>query len=464
MPIELRTQRDGSLRKHWYGRYELNGRRHYINLGVRVLGTPPASLSLKDEGDGAFEGSRAAAQSKLDSIVEEVQTQRDSVRLVEKIYEIKTGERLKGLNLADLDQAWAKLPRRHTPSSRYVMQCRSTLKRFVEFTQRQNPKAVELAHVSRAMARSFAESEADRGVTAKTWNDTLKLLRTTFGHLLPPGTVNPFSGIPTKDAETVFRKPFTPEELKAIIEASQADRFIRPILITGICTAMRRGDCCLLKWEDADLEARFITVKTAKTGQTVSVPIFPMLHEELAARAAAVGAERQGHVFPEQAELYLSNPDGITARVRKVLATAGFRDSAPADSDAAGQGNTPESPALAGAQPMRGEIHAQRKNGLRRASIRDFHSFRVTWVTLALTAGVPLELVQKVTGHQTTDIVLKHYFQPGREDFREALHNAMPQLMMNGQKSQREQIRDIVEGMTAKTLKQDKARVLQLLK
>jgi hypothetical protein len=77
---------------------------------------------------------------------------------------------------------------------------------------------------------------------------------------------------------------------------------------------------------------------------------------------------------------------------------------------------------------------------------------------------VPLELVQKVTGHQTTDIVLKHYFQPGREDFRAALHNAMPQLMMNGQQSQREQIRDIVEGMTVKTLKRDKERILQLLK
>jgi hypothetical protein len=30
-------------------------------------------------------------------------------------------------------------------------------------------------------------------------------------------------------------------------------------------------------------------------------------------------------------------------------------------------------------------------------------------VTLALTAWVPLELVQKVTGHKTTDLVLKHY-------------------------------------------------------
>ncbi len=82
-----------------------------------------------------------------------------------------------------------------------------------------------------------------------------------------------------------------------------------------------------------------------------------------------------------------------------------------------------------------GNLQLDREGGLRRASIRDFHSFRVTWVTLALTAGVPLELVQRVTGHKTTDIVLKHYFQPRREDFRKALHLAMPQLLTQGREN-----------------------------
>ena len=77
-------------------------------------------------------------------------------------------------------------------------------------------------------------------------------------------------------------------------------------------------------------------------------------------------------------------------------------------------------------------LRVMRRGGVRKASVRDFHSFRVTWVTLALTAGVPLELVQKVTGHKTTDIVLKHYFQPGREDFRQALQSVMPKLLTVG--------------------------------
>ncbi len=111
---------------------------------------------------------------------------------------------------------------------------------------------------------------------------------------------------------------------------------------------------------------------------------------------------------------------------------------------------------------------ANGQNGLRsgavsKASVRHFPSFRVTWVTLALTAGVPLELVQKVTGHRTTDIVLNHYFRPGREDFRQALQSAMPKLLTNGHKSPKNEMEGVIEKMTAKNLKKNKLRLLALL-
>lgn len=66
-----------------------------MNLDVRVAGTPPTSLSLRDEGDTAFERSQATAQAKLDGIVEEARSKQGSERLVEKLYEIKTGETVK---------------------------------------------------------------------------------------------------------------------------------------------------------------------------------------------------------------------------------------------------------------------------------------------------------------------------------------------------------------------------------
>jgi len=70
-----------------------------------------------------------------------------------------------------------------------------------------------------------------------------------------------------------------------------------------------------------------------------------------------------------------------------------------------------------------------REQGRNAASVRDWHTMRATWVTLALTAGVPMELVRKVTGHSTTDIVLRHYFQPGKAAFKDALVSAMPEVL-----------------------------------
>jgi len=447
MSIELRTGRSGKLRSTWYGRYDVNGKRYTINLGVKIAGTPPASLSLREEGDKAFERSRAQANERLNQIIEEARRKHDSAHLVERIYEIKTGEEIKSVALDDLPEEWQKIPRRRKPNERYAVQCRSTLARFAVFVRSQNPKADEISHVTRDMARAFMAAEDSRGVTAKTWNDTLKLLRASYKYLLPAGSINPFSSIPTRETETIFRKPFTPEELKAIVDAARDDDFIRPILITGMCTAMRRGDCCLLKWKDVDLARRFITVKTSKTGQTVSIPIFPMLYDELALRQPS-----EAYVFPEQAKMYVENSDGITWRVRKVFAAAGFKDA-----DVTGDADQAED-----SEVVRGEIHAERKGGLRRASVRDFHSFRVTWVTLALTAGVPLELVQKVTGHRTTDIVLKHYFQPGREEFRRALQTAMPKLLTNGQKTPKEEMLAILDQTTAKTWQRDAKRLREL--
>jgi len=371
----------------------------------------------------------------------------------------------------------------------------------------------------------MAADEA-RGVSPKTWNDVLKLLRSTFKHLHPSlaDGMNPFHSLLTRSTEVVHREPFTVEELKAIADACAQDDFIRPVIVTGMCTAMRRGDCCLLKWDDVDLKQGFITVKTAKTGETVDIPIFPMLREELErARSAGQG---KGACFPEASAMYLTNPDGITRRVKQVIARALDPESAKAEADtlpalppvvvrskvlaclrrlgnraraermqavaeAYLDGQTFDQVMAAtgcsrgsvssylneleretGCQIVRVQrralktdgLQAERENGKRRASVRDFHSFRVTWITLALAAGVPLELVQRVTGHRTAEVVMKHYFRPGREDFRAAIFKAMPKMLADGgQRSAKEEMRETITRMSARTWKKDQARLLKLL-
>ncbi len=320
MPLEYRKQRDGSIRNVWFGRFEIEGKRYCYNLGVKITGRMPVSGSLKEEGDGAFERSRSAAQAKLDNLIEEARSRSNAAGLVEKIYEIRTGGAIESVKLEDLAIEWDKIPRKRKPSKQYAFECHAGLKRFVAFIQSEFPKVANLSQVTRTVARSFLDAETKRGLSGKTWNGTLQLLRSTCSNLLPEGAINPFSDIPTKETATVFRKPFTREELLAILEVTRHDDFIRPIIITGICTAMRRGDCCLLKWKDIDLAGRFINAKTAKTGESVSIPIFPMLQTELETRKR--GSKPDDFVFPEQAQMYRENPDGITWRVKKVLAVA----------------------------------------------------------------------------------------------------------------------------------------------
>jgi hypothetical protein len=99
-------------------------------------------------------------------------------------------------------------------------------------------------------------------------------------------------------------------------------------------------------------------------------------------------------------------------------------------------------------------LRTKRSDSERAVSVRDFHSLRVSWVTIALTGGVPLELVQKVTRHKTTEIVLKHYFQPGREDFRMALQSAMPNLLINGHRTPKEEMREMLNEVKRKALRE----------
>ncbi len=75
------------------------------------------------------------------------------------------------------------------------------------------------------------------------------------------------------------------------------------------------------------------------------------------------------------------------------------------------------------ADPQDGE---KRKH---RGSLCGWHSFRTTFCTLALANGVPMDILRKITGHRTAEIVLKHYDRRGREAMRKAIGDAMPKAI-----------------------------------
>ena len=59
---------------------------------------------------------------------------------------------------------------------------------------------------------------------------------------------------------------------------------------------------------------------------------------------------------------------------------------------------------------------------------------------------------------------MKHYFRPGREDFRTAIFKAMPKMLADGgQKSLKDEMRQMIERVTPNTWKYNKASLLELL-
>ncbi len=535
--------------KWWYARFMVKGKLRRYSLvdtkngqevRLEIKGSRPASLKHPEMGDAAFLASYHRAKDVHDNLLHGALSKRSVEELRQRIIETKTGTRVDFVKIQSAPDAWAKIGRGKSPQ--YIETAKGKLRRWTEYMQSKYPDVEDLAEVRADHVREWLGEEAARRVSPRTWNISLKLLRTVFVRLEP--NADAFRGYLKnavfRDEETIHREPFTDEDLAAILEAAKLDAVLYGPMVTALCTAMRRGDCALLKWASVDLKAGFIEVRTSKTGETAEIPILPMLREILASTPTPGSV----YVFPAAAELYQRDANALGRRLRAILVQAGFVDTRPGEGQPSGKEHPAEQlpilptlppdelrrrgldaiangtmieakrermratftayldgkslPAIASEHGiskstvslhlneiedmigaavirrpvalsvpagMRGALHAANGAGprLKRGSIRGWHSFRVSFVTRALTGGMPEELVRRVTGHTAIEVVRRHYFKPGREEFRREFEKAMPQLAMNGAQSRDDQLREIVEGLTPKSATRDKARLLAIL-
>lgn len=521
MRLTLKRYGDGRLRPRWYGDFERDGERRVVTL-CRWHGQPPASGSVSDLGDYTFEASRAAALAELRQALEGERTEADQAALAERIHRARYGSEVPRYPLKDLPDLWLAAPRKHPPSPLHVANRLPLLRGFVEYMSRTAPDVTEIGGVTGKHLAGYMDAERRKELSGRSLNVRLSLLRGMFKRLDPnaPAVREYFAKQPAAEESPAHREPFTGDQLRAVFDAAKGDPLLRPLVVCAACTAMRRGDVCRLRWRDVDLAGGFVTVKTAKTGGTVEIPILPPLRTELNAARRGRG-KPDGFVWPDAAAMYRNAPDALDRRLRAILARAGFvrpdnsQPEAPEGDAAQADAPRPEVPTLATLPPhqterrgldaiavapgwtdkrrnrtreifkryMAGEsvkhiaaamkqstgivslrLHdVQRMIGTavirrpdpasapalepvgmtlapvddraprqRRGSLKGWHSFRTTWITLALSAGVPMPLVQRVTGHRTVDVVLKHYFKPGRDQLREALQAAMPAALLAG--------------------------------
>ena len=69
--------------------------------------------------------------------------------------------------------------------------------------------------------------------------------------------------------------------------------------------------------------------------------------------------------------------------------------------------------------------------GVKRVAVRKWHSFRTTFFIAAVRAGSTIELLKKILGSRTTDVLFKHYFRPDKELIHEGFTTKVPAYALN---------------------------------
>lgn len=520
MGIFLKKRGEG-YDPRWHGSWQVDGVRKIVALNL-WRGTPPKPG--EKTGDAKFERSRGEAERLFQNARDGKKSSEEELLIAQKVHAARYGRKVELVKIADLRAKWDALPHKADLTEERRARVHSVLGRFEVFMDDHFPKVKEVGALTAEHFKAFLADvekqgiprknakgqdgcgghddvfgEEKGGVSARTWNDVLEILRGVLRKVdgQSDGFRNYLAQLPKKDEKTVHRRPFTGEELEAIFAAArEVDPELFPVIVADACTALRRGDVCRLRWDAIDMEEGFAMVKTTKTGEDVEIPIFPPFRVVL---EEAARKRKQGvpYVFPAIAVEYQRNPDSLNVRLRRVLEAAGFvrperseegRFAAPEDEEAASalledgmaregwtakrrakarqilalhyrgmngkeiaaeigtskggvsdyfkameeagkmalvsppKRETPIRPTLA--EVKDGE---QRKN---RGSLCGWHSFRTTFCTLALANGVPMEILRKITGHRTGEIVLKHYDRRGREETRKAFGAAMPKALV----------------------------------
>ena len=175
------------------------------------------------------------------------------------------------------------------------------------------------------------------------------------------------------------RNIFTDDELSLIHE--KVDPFLHTLFFVAENTGLREGDICTLQWDDIHFLPNgtgYIRRIMNKTGKVVEIPLMPELYAVLADKFNE--EERDStYCFPEHAEMYLSNPSGVSYRIKDFLETdCGIKTT-----------RTPK-----------GRTHA--------VSVKDLHSMRHTFAHKLEQAGVPLTVIQQLVGHSSAAMTM-HY-------------------------------------------------------
>ena len=259
---------------------------------------------------------------------------------------------------------------------------------------------------------------------ATTYNNRVCILREIFRVLAQKARLeeDPWEGVRLRPDDSHSRRELTMDELRRLLEAAKkvkAEGAIErseiaeglreqrncssewhKLILIGIYTGLRLGDCCRLDWSQINLAQGIIQLVPEKTKRhhrrIVTIPIHPALgvallesaecnvrgvktENEDASHLALSNSHFTGPVLPRISEMYTRTRSRVSDRLCAIFRAAHIETSVQIEGR---KHKTPEA---------------------------TFHSLRHTFVSFAANAGVPLHIVQSIVGHESTAMT-RHYY------------------------------------------------------
>jgi integrase len=402
-------------------------------------------VAVPAEGKKAVEDSKAAAEAELDRMLAEVRGG-ESVdalfaRLIEAIAQlpkreqepkrITLAERLRQgvevrLPIVDAWQAWLNNPKKRNPSPATVKMYRAywghdeakkhghrkVKNGFKNWLAATHPEVTALHEVTPGLAEEYATHLWRSGIAPRTYNGTIKFLRSMFKVLRTRAGLagDVWADISALENETQGRRNLTTEELTTV--CAKAEGSLRYWLAIGLYTGLRLGDVVTLRWNELDFDKHVIKRipnKTRRKGKVITFPLHPVL-EVMLRELKATAKPAAVYLFPDDAGLHMKKGAAANSkRIQDHFIACGIKTT------------------------------EETSSGHRtRAIVRvGFHSLRHSFVSLCAANHVPQVAIQELVGHGSP--AMTALYSHADEGQKATAIAALPAMSFSGSRQKKEE-------------------------
>lgn len=385
---------------YWYGKFCHRG--ELVRFSTEKTKKADAEEVLRQKLD------EARGRHRLDDLLAQIQSainalpasERDAYR--QRVARELLRSQARKLALSEAWGVWLHNPKKGNPGPVTLGNYERIWERFRGWMGKQHPSIQFIHEIDEEMAEAYAEYLWATGVSPRTYNAHISLLKSQFKVLAIQAGLpsNVWAGLPRMEGQTESRRPLTYEELVKVVTSATGP--MQTMLLLGMYTGMRLGDVCLLKWGNVHFDRgviEFIPLKTRRKGKVVTIPMHNVLRNVL---LEIKGNSKDGLVFPLEGARYLADRGTASALILNHFRACGIATSETV-------------PGL------------RRKRAVARAG---FHSLRHSFVSLCAASGVPQVTLMEMVGHGSPAMT-RLYSHAGAEQKRDAV-DKLPVMQLHG--------------------------------